>query len=137
MTRCSSARRQRVATLLVDGATYPEIAAALIVSRHTVASHIAHILERLDVSTSASQPLGPSTTASCTSAEIPQPDRLSRRARSVATRGAAQGHAPTTSTASNAAPKAGKSLTAASRSSGWTHSRRSQTRSRADADALV
>jgi len=46
-----SRRELEVATLLVEGATNPEIAARLVVSRHTVATHLAHILERLGVAT--------------------------------------------------------------------------------------
>lgn len=46
-----SRRELEVVTLLVDGATNPEIAERLVVSRHTVATHLAHILDRLGVAT--------------------------------------------------------------------------------------
>lgn len=46
-----SRRELEVLTLVAEGATNPEIAARLIVSRHTVATHLAHILERLGLAT--------------------------------------------------------------------------------------
>jgi DNA-binding CsgD family transcriptional regulator len=46
-----SRRELEVVTLLVDGATNPQIAERLVVSRHTVATHLAHILDRLGVAT--------------------------------------------------------------------------------------
>ena len=53
-TSCAlTIRELEVLTALATGATNPEIADRLVVSRHTVSRHIEHILEKLGVSTRA------------------------------------------------------------------------------------